>query len=135
MISDTQKYLLRMNDGRHFTDWTPRGSQPLPADVMPAVAAKEFMIHNAQQRMLDDRTAAASSVGLALDTVAQVQPIPGFEMKQFCDVSACSFQPFDPVKEDKMVLGLQPSARSPDAVPNAKTDIPKSGIPPTTGML
>ena len=40
MISPTQQYLLRMNDGRQFTDYTPRGSLPLPADGLSAHKAK-----------------------------------------------------------------------------------------------
>jgi hypothetical protein len=119
MLSDSQKYLLRMNDGRHFTDWTPRGSQALPADTMPAHAAKDHLIATADERMLIDRTNAAQSVGMSLNSVAAVEPIPGFELTQVCNSRACEFSPA-PMDTNPM-LGLQPSARSPDAYPGAKS--------------
>nr|WRJ69666.1 hypothetical protein TetV2_00217 [Oceanusvirus sp.] len=126
MLSNSQKYLLRMNDGRHFTDWTPRGSQPLPTDTMPAHAAKDHLIATADQRMMSDRSTAAQSVGMSLDAVAAVEPIPGFELTQACDSRACGFSPAP--MNGQPVLGLQPSARSPDALPGARGGVPPSGF-------
>lgn len=97
MLSPTQKYLLRMNDGRQFTDYTPRGSAPLPADKLPAHEAKNQMIAQADSMIARDRQAAATSAGVSTDSLAQVADVPGFEITQMCDNRSCSFASAEPV--------------------------------------
>lgn len=122
--SESQKYLLRMNDGRQFTDWTPRGAAPSPSDPVSAVASKTMLMSNASDIMNQDRKKAATSVGVSLDSLAEIAPVPGFEVKQFCNAGACGFEKTVP-EDGKMVIGLQPSARSPDALPGAATGLKK----------
>ena len=95
MLSDAQIYLHRMNDGRHFTDWTPRGCQQTHSDATPAHVAKNRMIETAEERMTADRRAAALSVGVSPEAGATLQSVPGFEVTQFCDARACAFAPVE----------------------------------------
>jgi hypothetical protein len=111
MISPTQQYLLRMNDGRQFTDYTPRGSMPLPADGLPAHKAKNQMISDADAIIARDRQTAAASVGGTFDAPAQLVDVPGFEVTQMCDVRSCSFASAEPVPDapDQTGLGISRS--------------------------
>lgn len=112
MLSPTQKYLLRMNDGRQFTDYTPRGSAPLPADKLPAHEAKNQMIAQADSIIARDRQTAATAAGVSLDSVAQVADVPGFEITQMCDSRSCAFEAAQPVPgaPDQTGVGTYASA-------------------------
>lgn len=115
MITPTQKYLLRMNDGRQFTDYTPRGSAPLPTVRVPAHEAKNAMIAQAEALMARDREAAAKSAGVNLAALAQIVTVPGFEVTQACDNRSCSFASTIPVpgKPDNTGIGTKPGAVPP----------------------
>lgn len=115
MVSPTQKYLLRMNDGRQFTDYTPRGSQPLPSDRLPAHEAKNQMIAQADSMIARDRQAAASSAGVSLESLASVAEVPGFEVTQMCDTRSCAFESAEPVPgaPDKNGIGTRAGAVAP----------------------
>lgn len=112
MLTPTQKYLLRMNDGRQFTDYTPRGSAPLPADKLPAHEAKNQMITQADAMIARDRKAAAAAAGASMESLAPAGDVPGFEITQMCDSRACSFAAAEPVpgQPDKSGLGTHPTA-------------------------
>lgn len=112
MLSPTQKYLLRMNDGRQFTDYTPRGSRALLSDRLPAHEAKNQMIAQADSMIASDRQAAASAAGVSLDSLASVADVPGFEVTQMCDTRSCSFASAEPVPgaPDQTGLGARTGA-------------------------
>lgn len=116
MLTPTQRYLLRMNDGRQFTDYTPRGSAALPADRLPAHEAKSQMIAQADSLIARDRQAAAASAGVSLDHLASVVEVPGFEVTQACDTRGCSFASVEPSPGD----GGAPLGLSAGAVPVPK---------------
>ena len=97
MLTPTQTYLLRMNDGRQFTDYTPRGSRALPTDRLPAHEAKNQLIAQADALMARDRQAAASSAGVSAAAASTDVEVPGFEVTQMCDSRACSFASAEPV--------------------------------------
>eukprot|EP00873_Tetraselmis_striata_P033775 jgi/Tetstr1/454039/TSEL_040958.t1 len=112
MSTPTQQYLLRMNDGRQFTDYTPRGSVPLPADRVPAHEAKNHMIAHADEIIQRDRQAAASGAGVSLDVAAGVADVPGFEITQMCDSRTCAFASAEPVPGAPDSTGLGTVSRT-----------------------
>ena len=111
----TQQYLLRMNDGRQFTDYTPRGSVPLPTTRVPAHVSKNAMISQADDLMARDRSAAAASVGFDLTDAATLVTVPGFEVTQAFDNRSCSFASTIPIpgQPDNTGVGTKAHAAAP----------------------
>lgn len=114
MTTHTQKYLLRMNDGRQFTDYTPRGSAPLPATRVPAHERKNEMIARAEDIIRADRERAAASVGAKIDDEAALAAVPGFEITQACDTRSCSFASTVPIpgQPDNTGIGTKTAVAS-----------------------
>lgn len=102
MVSHAQQYMLRMNDGRSFTDWRPHGSAPLfnSAEPISAQDAKQKVIESADSIIQRNRTAAANSVGMSGQSSVLPDLVPGFEVTQMCDDRSCSFLPMSPVPGD-----------------------------------
>lgn len=88
--SASQRYLLRMNDGRQFTDYTPRGGRVFEGG-MSSNDAKNRMIAQADQLIARDRAAAAAVVGAAYNDASPLAHVPGFEITQTCDTRSCTF--------------------------------------------
>jgi hypothetical protein len=97
----------RMSDGRHFTDWTPRGSgwmvgarYPHPALAGPAGGAsgplsshdmKERLVNSGDALIQADRNAAAAAVSRTWCDA--LKDMPGFETEQECGEFSCTFAP------------------------------------------
>lgn len=94
----------RMSDGRHFTDWTPRGSGwmvgakfPHPALASSASgplsshAMKDRLVQSGDALIQADRNAAAASVSRTWCDA--LKDMPGFETEQECGEFSCSFAP------------------------------------------
>ena len=93
----------RMSDGRHFTDWTPRGSgwksgarYPHPAAEgergrpLSSQEMKDRLVRDGGLLMEADRKAAASAVSR---TWCDALELPGFETEQECGEFGCAFAP------------------------------------------
>jgi hypothetical protein len=92
----------RMSDGRHFTDWTPRGSGWMAGSLYPhpalsASRGAQLSSHDMKDRLVSegavlmeaDREAAAAAVsGAWCDAL---KDLPGFETVQHCGEFSCSF--------------------------------------------
>lgn len=95
----------RMSDGRHFTDWTPRGSGWMVGAVFPhpalasAAASGALSSHDMKDRLVQsgdaliqaDRNAAAASVSRTWCDA--LKDMPGFETEQECGEFSCTFAP------------------------------------------
>jgi hypothetical protein len=93
-LTPTQKYLLRMNDGRAFTDYSPHSAPTFPVQHhMSAQDFKQMMVHQAEDVMQKDRTVAAENAGVSSTTLNDVVDIPGFQVQQFCNTRFCTFAP------------------------------------------
>jgi hypothetical protein len=92
----------RMSDGRHFTDWTPKGSgwmtgavipHPVLADESsPALSShdmKDRLVREGERLMEADRAAAAAAVSRTWCDA--LQTLPGFETEQECGEFSCKF--------------------------------------------
>jgi hypothetical protein len=99
----------RMSDGRHFTDWTPRGSgwmvgarYPHPALASSGAAGaatgplsshdmKERLVKSGDALIQADRDAAAAAVSRTWCDA--LKDMPGFETEQECGEFSCTFAP------------------------------------------
>lgn len=81
----------RMQDGRHFTDYRPRGDLvALGTTTGSSFQLKDQLMRNAEGLMARDRTAAADEVGGAgwADSAAA---LPGFETMADCNTNSCAY--------------------------------------------
>ena len=94
----------RMSDGRHFTDWTPKGSGWMTGAVIPHPALadegspaaplsshdmKDRLISEGERLMEADRAAAAAAVSRTWCDA--LESLPGFETEQECGEFSCTF--------------------------------------------